>query len=120
MFDDLIFGISLRTTDDVLTSVMWWLAVVWFGVLGGCVGSFLTVVWDRLGTGEGIVVPRSRCPECDHEIRWYHNLPIIGWFLLRGRCYDCGARIPLKHPLVEALFAVLFILIGFATPWLNL
>ena len=63
---------------------MWWFAVIWLGALGGCVGSFLTVVWDRLGTGEGFVFPRSRCPECDHEIRWYHNLPIVGWLLLAG------------------------------------
>jgi leader peptidase (prepilin peptidase)/N-methyltransferase len=64
------------------------------------------------------VFPRSRCPECDHEIRWYHNLPIVGWFLLRGRCYDCGSRIPIKHPLIEAAFALAFMGIGLATPWL--
>jgi leader peptidase (prepilin peptidase)/N-methyltransferase len=110
--------VSLRTTDHVLTAGMWWIAVIFLGCLGGCVASFLTVVWDRLGTGEGFVFPSSRCPECDHEIRWYHNLPIVGWLLLRGRCYDCGARISVKHPLVEAVFALAFILIGLATPWL--
>lgn len=114
----LIPVISFSTTDHLLTTGMWWFAVVWLGCLGGCVGSFLTVVWDRLGTGEGFVFPRSRCPECDHEIRWYHNVPVIGWLLLGGRCYDCGSRIPLKHPLIEAVFALLFILIGLATPWL--
>jgi prepilin signal peptidase PulO-like enzyme (type II secretory pathway) len=110
--------LSPRTTDRVLTSGLWWLAIIWLGVLGGCVGSFLTVVWDRLGTGEGIVFPRSRCPECDHDIRWYHNLPIAGWLLLGGRCYDCRSRIPAKHPFIEAAFALVFILIGVATPWL--
>lgn len=110
--------ISLRTADHLMTSALWWFAIVWLGCLGGCVGSFLTVVWDRLGTGEGIVMPRSRCPECDHEIRWYHNIPILGWLMLRGRCYDCGARIPIKHLLVESLFAALFIVVGLATPWL--
>jgi leader peptidase (prepilin peptidase)/N-methyltransferase len=113
-----LLGDSFRTTDRLLTAGMWWLAIAWFGALGGCVGSFLTVVWDRLGTGEGFVFPRSRCPECDHEIRWYHNLPIVGWFLLRGRCYDCGSRIPLKHPLIEAVFAAAFVLSALATPWL--
>ena len=82
-------------------------------------GSFLTVVWDRLGTGEGFVFPRSRCPECDHEIRWYHNLPIVGWFLLaRPLLRLRQSRIPVKHPLIEAVFALAFILIGLATPWL--
>ena len=111
-------SVSYYTTDRLLTAGLWWFAILWLGALGGCVGSFLTVVWDRLGTGEGFVLPRSRCPECDHEIRWYHNLPIVGWFLLRGRCYDCGSRIPVKHPLIEAAFALLFIGAGLATPWL--
>jgi leader peptidase (prepilin peptidase) / N-methyltransferase len=110
--------VSARTTDHALTAVMWWCVVIWLGCLGGCVGSFLNVVWDRLGTGEGIVLPRSRCPECDHAIRWYHNIPILGWVMLGGKCYDCGARIPVKHVLVESVFAAMFILAGLATPWL--
>jgi leader peptidase (prepilin peptidase)/N-methyltransferase len=110
----LFFALSFRTTDHLLTSGMWWFVVLWLGALGGCVGSFLTVVWDRLGTGEGIVFPRSRCPECDHELRWYHNVPVIGWLMLRGRCYDCGSRIPWKHPLIEAAFALAFIGVGLA------
>lgn len=105
-------AISPRTTDHMLTSGLWWFAILWLGMFGGAVGSFLTVVWDRLGAGEGFVVPRSRCPECDHLIRWYHNVPVVGWLLLGGRCYDCGSRIPLKHPLIELAFALLFILIG--------
>jgi len=110
--------ITARTTDHALTPTLWWVVIVWLGALGSCVGSFLTVVWDRLGTGEGIVFPRSRCPECDHEIRWYHNIPILGWLVLGGRCHDCGARIPVKHLVVESFFAALFILAGLATPWL--
>lgn len=119
MYDPLpVLAVTPRTVDHALTSGLWWFAILWLGCLGGCVGSFLTVVWDRLGTGEGIVFPGSRCPECDHEIRWYHNIPIFGWLALGGRCYDCGARVPIKHPLVEAAFAALFIAIGLATPWL--
>jgi leader peptidase (prepilin peptidase) / N-methyltransferase len=113
-----LLAVSSRSIDHALTSGLWWFTIVWLGCVGGCLGSFLTVVWDRLGTGEGFVFPRSRCPECDHEIRWYHNVPVVGWLLLGGRCYDCGARIPIKHPLIEAIFALLFILIGLATPWL--
>src|SRR6478735_7831306 len=91
-------AIQFQTRDRLLTDVLWWLAVLWFACLGGCLGSFLTVVWDRLGTGEGFVIPRSRCPECDHAIR----------------CYDCGSRIPIKHPLIEAVFALAFVFIGLA------
>jgi leader peptidase (prepilin peptidase)/N-methyltransferase len=113
-----LLAISPNTINHGLTAAMWWFAILWLGCLGGCVGSFLNVVWDRLGTDQGIVFPRSRCPECDHELRWYHNTPVLGWLMLRGRCYDCGARIGIKHPLVEAIFAALFIAIGLSTPWL--
>jgi Bacterial Peptidase A24 N-terminal domain len=110
----ILASIAFRTQDRLMTDILWWIAILWFGCLGGCVGSFLTVVWDRLGTGEGFVLPRSRCPECDHPIRWYHNIPIVGWFLLGGRCYDCGSPIPFKHPLIEALFAAVFMVAGWS------
>ena len=120
----MIFAASnnkFQIRDRLLTDVLWWIAILWFACLGGCIGSFLTVVWDRLGTGEGFVLPRSRCPECDHAIRWYHNLPVVGWILLSGRCYDCGSRIPVKHPLIEAVFAVVFAFIGLSTlRWLGI
>ena len=107
-----------RTTDHWFTASMWWFLVAWLFCIGACVSSFPTVVWDRMGTGESFVYPKSRCPECDHDLRLYHNLPVIGWIILGGRCYDCGSRIPVKHPIVEALFGLLFVLIGLATPWL--
>ncbi len=93
MFSSFLFAaLDPRETARLLNDAMWWFLIVWLGCVGGCVGSFLTVVWDRLGTGVGFVLPRSRCPECDRAIRWYHNVPILGWIILRGRCYDCGAR----------------------------
>jgi leader peptidase (prepilin peptidase)/N-methyltransferase len=115
----LLLAVYFRTMDYVLTTGLWWFFIIWFGIIGGCVASFLNVVWDRLGTGEGFVFPRSRCPECDHVIRWHHNVPVIGWLLLGGRCYDCGARIPVKHPLIEAVFAIAFMLLGglLVLPW---
>lgn len=118
MADFVTAFISARATDRMLTAGLWWFAVLWLACLGGCVASFLTVVWDRMGTGEGIVFPRSRCPECDHEIRWRHNIPVLGWLLLGGKCYDCGSRIPVKHPIFEAILALAFVLLGLATPWL--
>ena len=113
-----LLAVEAQTVNVVLTTAMWWSAILWFAFLGGCVGSFLNVVWDRLGTGEGFVYPGSRCSECDHELRWYHNLPVLGWLILRGRCYDCHEPIPVKHPLVEGLFAAAFITAGLLSPWL--
>jgi leader peptidase (prepilin peptidase)/N-methyltransferase len=54
-----------------------------------------------------LVTPRSRCPHCGTAIRPWHNLPVIGWLVLRGRCAHCGARISVRYPLVEALTGVL-------------
>ena len=84
-------------------------------VVGACVGSFLNVVVWRLPRQMSLVSPGSRCPSCAHAIRWRHNLPVLGWLILRGRCYDCKAPISPRYPLVEALTAALFVLVARAT-----
>lgn len=81
-------------------------------VLGAVVGSFLNVVIHRLPRGESIVSPGSQCPQCGHAIRPWHNVPVLAWLWLRGRCRDCRTRIPVRYPLVEAVTAVLFALIA--------
>jgi leader peptidase (prepilin peptidase) / N-methyltransferase len=78
------------------------------GVLGAIVGSFLNVVAWRVPRGESIVAPRSRCPRCETPIRPQHNVPILSWLFLRGRCKDCGEPISVRYPLVEALTAALY------------
>ena len=81
-------------------------------VLGAVVGSFLNVVIHRLPRGESIVSPGSQCPQCGHAIRPWHNVPVLGWLWLRGRCRDCRTWIPVRYPLVEAVTSVLFALIA--------
>ena len=78
------------------------------GILGLAVGSFLNVVIYRVPAGESIVRPSSRCPSCGAAIRNRHNVPVLGWLMLRGRCYDCHARISFRYPLVELLTGLLF------------
>ena len=75
---------------------------------GAVVGSFLNVVIHRLPRGESIVRPGSRCPECGRAIKPWNNVPILAWLWLRGRCRDCGASIPVRYPIVEAVTALLF------------
>jgi leader peptidase (prepilin peptidase)/N-methyltransferase len=70
-------------------------------VLGLIFGSFLNVCIARLPLGQSVVHPRSRCPQCGFGIRWYDNLPVLSWLLLRGRCRDCKHAIALQYPLVE-------------------
>ena len=88
-----------------------WIFAAWFLFLGGAVGSFLNVVVYRLPEGLGIAWPGSRCPRCKHAIRWYDNIPVLGWLWLRGRCRDCGRPISSRYPLVEGITAALFVLL---------
>lgn len=74
----------------------------WFLVLGAVVGSFLNVVIYRVPLRRSIVSPGSACPRCGNPIRWYDNIPVLSWVLLRARCRDCDARISVRYPLVEA------------------
>jgi leader peptidase (prepilin peptidase) / N-methyltransferase len=64
-------------------------------------GSFLNVVAARLPERRSLVRPRSACGSCGHEIRWYDNIPLVSYALLRGRCRDCHASIGLRYPAVE-------------------
>ena len=78
--------------------------------LGLCVGSFLNVCIYRLPRGASLLRPRSRCPGCEYQLRWYDNIPVISYLLLFGRCRSCRSRINLRYPIVEILTAVVFVL----------
>jgi leader peptidase (prepilin peptidase) / N-methyltransferase len=83
--------------------------LVAIGLLGLAIGSFLNVVIHRVPTLASLSHPSSRCPDCGHPIRHRHNVPVLGWLLLRGRCADCDAPISARYPVVELLTAVLFV-----------
>ena len=75
-----------------------------FVLLGGaCVGSFLNVCIYRLPAGLSIAYPPSTCPQCQQPIRFYDNIPVLSYLLLRGRCRQCNAAIAPRYPLVELI-----------------
>jgi len=76
--------------------------------LGLLFGSFLNVCISRLPEHQSIVKPRSRCMACGHTIRWYDNIPIASWLILRARCRDCKAQISWRYPAVEMAVGVWF------------
>jgi leader peptidase (prepilin peptidase)/N-methyltransferase len=80
------------------------------GLLGLMVGSFLNVCIYRLPKGVSIVFPPSSCPSCGAAIRWYHNVPVLGWVALRGKCASCRAPISVRYPIVEATTCGVFVL----------
>jgi leader peptidase (prepilin peptidase)/N-methyltransferase len=87
------------------------------GVLGLAVGSFLNVVIHRVPRGGSLLRPGSHCPQCLVAIRHRHNVPVLGWLLLRGRCAHCRAPISVRYPLVEAGTAVLFMAVTARIGW---
>lgn len=85
--------------------------IVIAAVVGLSVGSFLNVVIYRVPAGESVVRPASHCPHCGAGIRARHNIPVLGWLVLRGKCADCGAPISPRYPLVELGTGVLFVVV---------
>ncbi len=77
----------------------------WFflAIIGACVGSFFNVLIHRIPLGEDFVYEPSHCIKCNHQLKAWHNIPIISWLILRGKCYFCGVKISARYPIVEFL-----------------
>lgn len=82
--------------------------VLLLALLGLLVGSFLNVVIYRVPRGESLLQPGSHCPACETPLKPWHNVPLVSWLLLRGRCAYCQASISVRYPLVEAVTGALF------------
>jgi leader peptidase (prepilin peptidase)/N-methyltransferase len=91
--------------------MVWFLSTLF--LFGACFGSFANVVIYRLPKGESVVSPGSFCRTCQKPLKWYHNVPILAWFWLRGKCANCSQKYSIRYPLVELLTALLFTLAGY-------
>lgn len=81
--------------------------------LGASIGSFINVVVYRLPAGLSLLFPPSRCPHCLTPLKAYDNVPVMGWFWLKGRCRYCKTKISIRYPLVEAVTGFIFLLVFF-------
>lgn len=76
-------------------------------VSGACVGSFLNVCIVRLPKDQSIITPRSNCPQCKAPVKWFDNIPLVSFFMLRGKCRSCRKQISWRYPVVEAITGLL-------------
>lgn len=81
-----------------------------FFILGAMLGSFANVFIYRWPRGESVVKPRSYCYNCKKQIAWYDNIPILAWFILRGKCRSCGAKYSFRYAFIELLMGTFFAL----------
>lgn len=84
------------------------LLIVGAGLFGVCVGSFLNVCILRLPHDQSLIRPPSTCPKCRQRIAWRDNIPIVSWFLLRGKCRWCRAPISVQYPVIEGAVGLLW------------
>lgn len=100
---------NAATVSDPVT-----LALLTF--VGLCFGSFLNVVIYRLPLGQSVSTPPSRCRNCGYLLRWFDNIPLLSWIMLRGRCRKCRTAVSWQYPLVELITALLWLLVAWLTP----
>lgn len=82
--------------------------IIIFFILGAIMGSFYHVVATRLSNDESIIKPGSHCPRCNYSLKWYDNIPILSYILLKGKCRNCHSRIPISYWIVELVTGLLF------------
>jgi leader peptidase (prepilin peptidase)/N-methyltransferase len=83
-----------------------WLVTSFF--LGLIFGSFFNVCILRIPNHKSIVMPPSHCPNCNYELKWYDNIPILSYIILRGKCRNCKSAISPRYAIIEFLTGVLF------------
>lgn len=82
---------------------------IWVGLIGLAIGSFLNVLIYRLPRKKNFVLERSICPHCQTTLKWYHNIPLVSFVFLRGRCAFCSKPISFRYPLVELVNALIYL-----------
>ncbi len=93
---------------DNMPSWYWYILAF---MVGASVGSFVSVCIERISDGRSIFYPPSHCPSCNRVIKWYDNIPILSYIVLKGKCRYCGAKIPFWYFLNELGMGVGYVII---------
>ena len=96
---------------ELILSLPNWYVMTVVLIFGLIIGSFLNVVALRGLSEESIVLPPSKCPKCKNKLKWYHNIPVLSYLFLRGKCAFCKEKISIQYPIVEALTGLSFLAI---------
>jgi leader peptidase (prepilin peptidase)/N-methyltransferase len=83
-----------------------WPLLAMFFLIGAAIGSFLNVCIARWPFDQSVISPPSKCPHCNTPIKWYDNVPVVGWLQLGGKCRNCRAPISVVYPAVELVVAL--------------
>ena len=105
-----------------MDTAIFYYVLFWICILGLCFGSFFNVVILRSLTGESIVFPSSKCPKCGNKLKPWHNIPVLSYVFLKGKCAFCKEKISIQYPLIEIITMILFALcfIKFGLEWKTL
>lgn len=95
-------SLALIQWSAALTALLFWTS------FGAICGSFINVLVYRLPRGLNVVTPPSACPACGTRLRWFDNVPVLGWIALGGKCRYCRTPISAEYPIVELVVAILF------------
>lgn len=96
---------------ELVFSIFCFGVVFLFGIV---IGSFLNVCIFRIPEGTSISTPRSHCMSCGYVLKWYDLIPLFSYLILKGRCRECGAKVSVQYPIVEALNGVMYVVVFLA------
>lgn len=92
----------------MLPTILLYIIVFLYGIV---IGSFLNVVIYRVPKKENIVSTRSHCMNCGYQLKWYDLIPLFSWIFLGGKCRNCGERISVQYPMIEAANGILYLIV---------
>ncbi|MEA1891177.1 MAG: prepilin peptidase [Campylobacterota bacterium] len=86
--------------------------IIFAFILGAVIGSFINVVILRIPKGESVVFNSSHCPTCHNKLKPWHNIPIVSWIFLGGRCSYCSTKISIQYPIIEIISGLIFVVLA--------